>query len=67
MAKRNTNHILIGAYVRTTKSINWHDLTIPKGALGTIMSVRRGGKSLVVKFHPKYGNFECWADELRLA
>jgi hypothetical protein len=67
MARKGLNHLLIGAYVRTTKAINWHELTIPKDALGSITSVGQGGKSVVVKFHKKYGSFECWADELRPA
>lgn len=67
MARKNAYHLLIGAYVRLKKSLNWHDLTIPKDALGVITGVSKGGKSVTVKFHQKYGSFECWADELRPA
>ncbi len=53
MARKNAYHLLIGAYVRLKRSVTWHELVIPKDALGEIVSVGKGGKSVVVKFHKK--------------
>ena len=60
--------LLIGVKVRTTKPINWHELRIPKGTLGTVQSIEGRGAALV-RFDngSKYGSFTCWAKELKIA
>lgn len=65
----NLSKLLIGAKVQTTKPIEWHELRIPKGTPGVITSIDKSGKAAMVKFDDgrKYGSFECWVHELKLA
>jgi hypothetical protein len=55
-----------GTKVRTTKAIHWHNLHIPKGAVGLVDRMLEGGAAARVKFDDRYGSFDCWADELRV-
>ncbi len=61
--------LLVGAKVRITKVINWHDLSIPKGTQGVIKSIEGDGKAALVRFDDgrKYGSFVVWAHELKLS
>jgi hypothetical protein len=58
--------LLIGSYVKLKKPIHRHDLHIPKGTVGYIMSVSERGTSAMIGFDDgrKYGKFECWFKDL---
>jgi hypothetical protein len=66
MAEHKMSYLPAGTKVRTTKRIQWHGLDIPKGSVGAVTRMLEGGAAASVKFdEPKYGSFDCWADELR--
>ncbi len=62
---KGVQRLLIGTQVKLRKAIHWHELHIPKGTRGTIVSVV-GGNAAKVRFDDgrKYGSFDCWIREL---
>lgn len=54
--------LLIGVRVKLLKTIQWHELTIPRGTRGYIVSVIKN--AVAVDFGSRYGRFEVFAREI---
>jgi len=60
------NFLPSGTKVKTTKSVRWHDLHIPRGAAGRIVRMLEGGEAARIMFdNEDYGSFDLWVNEFR--
>lgn len=62
---KGVQRLLIGVSVKTKKAMHWHDLRIPAGTVGVIVSCH-SNNVVKVKFDDgrKYGSFEFYVREL---
>lgn len=61
------NFLPSGTKVKTTKSISWHGLRIPRGVTGRIVRMLEGGDAARVSFDSDQGTYEfdLWVQEFR--